>query len=161
MDPDTSASAAPPEPAKDKAQPVPEELRSASPSPAPQATPAGSAASPTEAPKVDVSAGTITRMMGIASTSDLRLLEGRIDLLTAKVSGLVTKVDRVVSMFGSAPSASDIDRLEIQIGTLKGLIKEVLEVISSEADKRALADERVAAQEQSRKLREGIKSSEE
>jgi hypothetical protein len=44
---------------------------------------------------------------------------------------------------------------------LKGLIKEVLEVISSEADKRALADERVAAQEQSRKLREGIKSSEE
>jgi hypothetical protein len=100
-------------------------------------------------------------MMGIASTSDLRLLEGRIDLLTAKVSGLMTKVDRVVSMFGSTPSASDIDRLEIQIGTLKGLIKEVLEVISLEADKRALANERVAAQDQSRKLREGIKSSEE
>jgi hypothetical protein len=99
-------------------------------------------------------------MMGIASSSDLRLLEGRIDLLTAKVSGLVTKVERVVSMFGSAPSASDIDRLEIQIGTLKSLIKEVLEVTSSEADKRALADERTAAQEQSRKLREGIKSSE-
>jgi hypothetical protein len=108
-----------------------------------------------------VSAGTITRMMGIASIADLRLLEGRIDLLTAKVSGLVTKVDRVVSMLGSGPSASDIDRLEIQIGTLKSLIKEVLEVTSSEADKRALADERVAAQEQSRKLREGIKSSEE
>jgi hypothetical protein len=161
MSPDTSTSAVPPEPAKEKPQATSDEARAASPNTAPPVAATGSVASTTDAPKVDVSAGTITRMMGIASTSDLRLLEGRIDLLTAKVSGLMTKVDRVVSMFGSTPSASDIDRLEIQIGTLKGLIKEVLEVISLEADKRALANERVAAQDQSRKLREGIKSSEE
>ncbi len=161
MDSDTSVSTAPPEGVKDKATPAPEEAQVASGSGLPKAAAAGSAAAPADVPKADVSAATITRMMGIASTSDLRLLEGRIDLLTAKVSGLVTKVDRVASMFNSVPSASDIDRLEIQIGTLKGLIKEVLEILSSEADKRALADERVAAQEQSRKLRESIKSSEE
>lgn len=161
MNSDTSTSVALPESAKDKPQPASDEARAASPNTAPPVAAAGSIASTTDAARVDVSAGTITRMMGIASTSDLRLLEGRIDLLTAKVSGLMTKVDRVVSMFGSTPSASDIDRLEIQIGTLKALIKEVLEVISSEADKRALASEKVAAQDQSRKLREGIKSSEE
>jgi hypothetical protein len=161
MTTDTPTSGLSPEPAKDKVPPASDGARLGGSLASPQNAVAGSAATPQDTPKVDVSAGTITRMMGIASTSDVRLLEGRIDLLTAKVSGLVTKVDRVVSMFGSAPSASDIDRLEIQIGTLKALIKEVLEVISSEADNRALASERAAAHEQSRKLREGIKSSEE
>lgn len=161
MNSDTSSPEVPPEAATDKAQAASAETRPTSSNATPSVAATGSAASTTDVARVDVSAGTITRMMGIASTSDLRLLEGRIDLLTAKVSGLITKVDRVVSMFGSTPSASDIDRLEIQVGTLKGLIKEVLEIISSEADNRALANERVAAQEQSRKIREGIKSSEE
>jgi len=146
------------ESSKEKAQGVAEEARPGGAS-SPTVMAAAATAPTADTPKVEVSAGTITRMMGIASTSDLRLLEGRIDLLTAKVSGLVTKLDRILSMFSSVPSASDIDRLEIQIGTLKSLVKEVLEVTSAEADKRALADERAAAQEQGRKLREGIKSS--
>jgi hypothetical protein len=54
----------------------------------------GATGTVTEGPRVEVSAATVTRMMGIATAADLRLLEGRMDLLASKVTGLLTKVDR-------------------------------------------------------------------
>jgi hypothetical protein len=100
-------------------------------------------------------------MLGIATSSELRLLEGRLDLVTAKMAGMVTKLDRVLALISSVPSAADIDRLEAQIGGLKGLIREVLEQTtpSTAPAARELEGQRSAAQEQSRKLREGIKTS--
>lgn len=121
---------------------------------------APSAAS-TEAPRVEVSAATVTRMMGIASTADLRLLEGRVDLLTSKVTGLLTKVDRVLSMFGSIPTSSDVGRLEIQIGAIKSMLRELLEANDGLGAAKRQADAKDAAEEQGRKLREGIRSSSE
>lgn len=114
----------------------------------------------TEPNRVEVSAATVTRMMGIASSSDMKLLEGRVELLSAKVTSLLTKVERAMSMFSSVPSASDIDRLEIQIGTLKSLIREVLENVSSnpQPTERESLDKEVS-QQQSKRLREGIRSS--
>ena len=121
----------------------------------------GSAAPVSDAQRVEVSAATITRMMGIPSISDLKLLEGRVDLLTAKVTGAISKLDRILSMFGSVPTASDIDRLEIQIGTLKSLIKDALEELSAVGASRAVGKDKVTAHEQSKKLRESIRSSSE
>ena len=115
----------------------------------------------TDAPRVEVSAATITRMMGIASTTDLRLLEGRVDLLASKVTGLLTKVDRVLSMFGSVPTSSDIGRLELQIGAVKSMLRELLESTDARGQNVQQADTKGAAEEQSRKLREGIRSSSE
>ncbi len=115
----------------------------------------------TDAPRVEVSAATITRMMGIASTTDLRLLEGRVDLLASKVTGLLTKVDRVLSMFGSVPTSSDIGRLELQMGAVKSMLRELLESTDAKGQHVQQADTKSAAEEQSRKLREGIRSSSE
>jgi hypothetical protein len=113
-----------------------------------------------ESQRMEVSASTVTRMLGIATSSDLRLLEGRLDLLTAKLAGVVTKLDRLVSLVGAVPTAADIDRLEVQIGSLKSLVREVLEQGASTSDGgRTTEGQRSAAQEQSRKLREGIKTS--
>lgn len=129
------------------------------------ATPAATAAiatgTVTDAPRVEVSAATITRMMGIASTTDLRLLEGRVDLLASKVTGLLTKVDRVLSMFGSVPTSSDIGRLELQIGAVKSMLRELLESADARGQNGQQTDTKGAAEEQSRKLREGIRSSSE
>ena len=123
--------------------------------------PSASSTAAAESNRIEVSATTVTRMMGIASSSDIKLLEGRVELLSAKVTSLLTKVERVMSMFSSVPSASDIDRLEIQIGTLKSLIREVLENIgdNSQPSEKGITD-RVVSQQQSKKLREGIRSSE-
>jgi hypothetical protein len=114
-----------------------------------------------DSPRVDVSAATVARMMGIASTSDLRVLEGRIDLLTSKVAAILTKVDRCLSMFSSVPSASDIGRVEVQVAAIKSMMREVLDVVGTEVGPIKERSDREAAQEQSRKLREGIKSSSE
>ena len=127
----------------------------------PTATAAIATGTVTDAPRVEVSAATITRMMGIASTTDLRLLEGRVDLLASKVTGLLTKVDRVLSMFGSVPTSSDIGRLELQMGAVKSMLRELLESTDARGQHGQQADTKSAAEEQSRKLREGIRSSSE
>lgn len=127
----------------------------------PTATAAIATGTVTDAPRVEVSAATITRMMGIASTTDLRLLEGRVDLLASKVTGLLTKVDRVLSMFGSVPTSSDIGRLELQIGAVKSMLRELLESTDARGQNVQQADTKGAAEEQNRKLREGIRSSSE
>jgi len=90
--------------------------------------------------KVEVSAQTITRMMGIASTTDLKILEGRVDLLTSKVSSLLMKVDRVLTMFSTVPTPSDISRLEIQLGSIKSMVREALEAVNGSATRSAASD---------------------
>jgi hypothetical protein len=130
---------------------TPEERSSPSPLPGAGATPAA------EAPRVDVSASTITRMMGIASSNDLRLLESRLDVLTSKVAGLVAKVERVLSMFSGLPSSSDMDRLELQVGTVKSMVRDLSDSLESVA-KRSGPNEKQVAAEQSKKIRDGIKS---
>jgi len=147
MDSGSGAPPAPHEHERDNPQQDGDELRG------------GSAAPVQEGTRVEVSAATITRMMGIAAVSDIKLLEGRIDLLTAKVVSMMAKLDKIVSTLASMPAASDIDRLEIQIGTLKSLVREVLEEIPSAVSPRTREKERAESQEQSRKLRESIKSS--
>lgn len=125
----------------------------------PAVTPAGVTANSAGA-RVEVSAQTITRMMGIASTTDLKLLEGRLDLLTSKVSSMALKLDRVLTMLGSVPTPSDIGRLEIQLGSLKSMLREALESVNSSRGS-SQAESPKAADEQSRKLVEGIRSSSE
>jgi hypothetical protein len=112
-----------------------------------------------DSPRVDVSAATVARMMGIASTSDLRLLEGRVDLLTSKVSAILSKMDRCLSMFSSIPSASDIGRLEVQVAAIKSMMRELLDSVGAPVNPVKEQADRAAAQEQSRKLRDGIKTS--
>jgi hypothetical protein len=111
-----------------------------------------------DGPRVDVSAATVARMMGIASTSDLRLLEGRVDLLTSRVAAILTKMDRCLSMFGSVPTASDIGRLEVQVAAMKSMMRELLDAVGAPVSSGKEQADRAAAQEQSRKLREGIKT---
>lgn len=108
-----------------------------------------------EGPKVDVSAATVTRMMGIATVTDLKLLESRLDLLTAKVTTVVAKVDRILTSVNSLPNGSDMDRIEIQLGSVKAVMKEVLEALDGAGNS---APNKGAAAEQSKKIREGIRT---
>ena len=109
----------------------------------------------TEGPKVEVSAATITRMMGIATLTDIKLIDGKLDLLSTKLNTLTAKVERLTTMLSSAPNASDIDRLDIQVGSVKTLVREVLAAVSDVSNQ---AGDAAASAEQSRKLRAGIKT---
>lgn len=163
--------ASPPPPVEEKVSP-PAEVKAAASAEEKVASPAeerssvaastpASVSAVSESPRVEVSAATVARMMGIASTSDLRVIEGRIDLLTSKVAAILTKVDRCLSMFSSIPTASDIGRLEVQVAAVKTMMKEILDAAGAPVSPVKEQADRELALEQSRKLREGIKSNSE
>jgi hypothetical protein len=89
-----------------------------------------------EGPKVDVSAATITRMMGIAT--------------------VVAKVGRILTSVNALPNSSDMDRIEIQLGSVKSVMREVLEALDGAGN--SANDKGGAAAEQSKKIREGIRT---
>ena len=78
----------------------------------------------------DVSAATVARMMGLATGSELSLLEGKIDLLSTRVNTLTVRMEKVLNVMSKAPTAQDIDRVDINIGSLKTMIRETLESLS-------------------------------
>jgi hypothetical protein len=114
--------------------------------------------SPVANQRVEVSAQTIARMMGIASATDLQVIEGRLDLLASRVSTLMTKVDKVLAGLGALASISDIGRLETQIASMKSMLRDAVESVRGLHDV-PKASEREGSEAQSRKLREGIQSS--
>lgn len=79
-----------------------------------------------EIPRAEVSASTIGRMMGLATTAELKLVEGKLDLIATKVANLTTRMDKVLSILGTTPTGADLERIDVQIGSLKSLIKDVL-----------------------------------
>jgi hypothetical protein len=79
----------------------------------------------TEATK-EVSAATIGRMLGLATSTDLKLLEGKLELIQSKVTNLTVRLEKALSILQSAPTGSDLERIDVQIGGLKSLILEVL-----------------------------------
>jgi hypothetical protein len=62
-------------------------------------------------------------------------------------------------MFGSIPTSSDIGRLEIQVGALKTMLRELLDVSDAGNAQKRQGESKEAAEEQGRKLRENIRSS--
>lgn len=78
------------------------------------------------AAKTEVSASTIGRMMGLATAIDLSLVEGKLDLLSTKVNNLTVRMEKVLAAIQAAPTGTDLERIDVQIGALKLSIKELL-----------------------------------
>ena len=77
-------------------------------------------------PKAEVSAATVGRMLGLASTRELKIVEGKIDLALSKINNITARLEKALSIMASVPSATDLERIDVQIGSLKVLIKETL-----------------------------------
>ncbi|WKZ56532.1 MAG: hypothetical protein QY326_07325 [Bdellovibrionota bacterium] len=88
----------------------------------------------------DVSAATIGRMLGLATLTDLTLLEKKVELLVSKINLLVAKMDKIASAIQQVPSGSDLERIDVQIGALKVLIKDVL--VAKSVQEPATGDDR-------------------
>lgn len=78
------------------------------------------------ASKTEVSATTVGRMLGLASTRELKIVEGKIDLALSKINNITARMEKALSILAAAPSATDLERVDVQIGSLKVLIKETL-----------------------------------
>ena len=77
----------------------------------------------------EVSAATIGRMMGLATLTDLKLLDSKIDLISTKLSGFTVKLDKALTMLNGVPTAADMERLDVQIGSVKTALRETIDSI--------------------------------
>ncbi|RIL11257.1 MAG: hypothetical protein DCC75_02675 [Proteobacteria bacterium] len=97
-------------------------------------SPANADSSQAEQPQINISsekptemsAATIARLMGVATQSDLRLLEGKVDMILGRMSALYTRMEKAITALSQIPTGSDLERIDVQIGSLKNLIREVL-----------------------------------
>jgi hypothetical protein len=96
-------------------------------------------------------------MMGIPTVAELKLLESKIELLSSKLNAITTKMDRISASLGTVPTASDMDRMEIQLGTVKSMTKEIFDLLSRGMP--GVDGEAAAAAEQGKRLRAGIRTS--
>ncbi|MFM1847801.1 MAG: hypothetical protein RL417_1275 [Pseudomonadota bacterium] len=77
-------------------------------------------------PRGEMSAATLGRLMGLATVSELKLIEGKIDLITSKLNNMMVRVDRMIALFNAMPTGADLERIDVQIGALKALIRDTL-----------------------------------
>ncbi len=71
----------------------------------------------------EVSAATIGRMMGLASVRELNLLDSKLELMMSKVNNLTARLERILSILGSAPTGKDLERIDVQIAALRTELK--------------------------------------
>lgn len=77
-------------------------------------------------PRNEVSAATIGMMLGLATSKEVQIIENRLELLTQKISNISTRVEKLIGMAQAMPSGSDLERIDVQIGGLKSMVRDVL-----------------------------------
>lgn len=80
----------------------------------------------------EISAATVGRMMGLATVTEIHLLESKLDLLGTKVANVTTRLEKVLSILQKAPTGSDMERIDVQIGALRTLVRETLTGVAGE-----------------------------
>jgi hypothetical protein len=83
----------------------------------------------------EISVGTVARLMGLATTSELKLMEGKVDLVTAKINAVTVKLEKAITMLNGMATGADLERVDVQIGALRQMIREFLGADAGKAKK--------------------------
>jgi len=70
-------------------------------------------------PNRDITASALLRLLGVPSTTDLHLIESKLDVLSQKITNLSLKLDRMRSL---ETLNQDIDRIDVQLTDVKQLL---------------------------------------
>lgn len=104
-----------------------------------------------ETNKPEISGTAIARMMGVATSTEIKFLESKLDLISGRINNTGVKVDKIISQFQSLPTGSDLERIDVQIGSLKSLIRDLTLLVSGDpatGAKKAKTDPAVKPQNQ-------------
>ncbi len=77
-----------------------------------------------QAPSAELTAAAVGRMLGLATVADINLVEAKIDLLSSKLNQLVVKVEKLLGSIQKGPTGADLERIDVQIGSLKAAMLE-------------------------------------
>ena len=85
-----------------------------------------------ETMKSEVSARAIGRLMGLATVSELRLLDAKLDSISSRMESVVGRVDKCMEQISKLPSGSDHERVEVQLASIRSQLKELLQHLVDE-----------------------------
>jgi len=95
------------------------------------------AATSGEPGRTEMPVSAVARLLGVATATDLGLMEGKMDLIIGKVNALQSRMEKVLTVVNGMPSGADLERIDVQIGALKNLIKESLTGVAAAASSSA------------------------
>ena len=87
---------------------------------------------PSTGPNNEITAATVGRMMGLATVTEVKLLESKLDLLGTKISNITTRLEKALAILQRAPSGADLERIDVQIGALRTLVRDTLAGVAGE-----------------------------
>lgn len=73
----------------------------------------------------EISMGTVVRLMGLATDSEVKLLETKIDTLNTKVATLTNKFERLASELQHLLCKEDLERIDLQLAEIRALTKKI------------------------------------
>jgi Flp pilus assembly secretin CpaC len=100
-----------------------------------------------EAARGEVSAQTIARMMGLTTQTDLKLVEGKLDLLVSRLGTINVRLERVGQSLQQTPTVNDMERIDVQIGTLRSSMRELLQALKGVVEANPDSKDRLAQAE--------------
>ncbi|MCB0345812.1 MAG: hypothetical protein KDD66_11895 [Bdellovibrionales bacterium] len=80
----------------------------------------------------DVPVSTVVRLMGVASSREMALLERKLDLTNQKVANIGHRLDRISEQM--LELFHDIDRTNVQFGDLKDFLRNILGAVLKNVD---------------------------
>lgn len=81
----------------------------------------------------EVSASTIGRMMGLATLAEISLLESKLDAMGSRLNSFGQRLDKILAWIGRAPTGTDLERIDVQIGALRSLIKDTMAGVAADS----------------------------
>lgn len=86
-----------------------------------------------EGNRTDMPVSAVARLLGVATQTDLTLIEGKVDLLLTKLNLMQVRVEKVLTSLAGMPSGADLERIDVQIGSLKSALRDALGTIASDS----------------------------
>lgn len=74
----------------------------------------------------DVPVSTVVHLMGLPTAAQLALLEGKIDILTTRVTTVTTKLERIASELSLIKNDATTDRIDFQLNDIRGLLRRLV-----------------------------------
>lgn len=85
-----------------------------------------------EGTRGEITATTIARLMGLATVSELKLIESKLDLVVSKITNFTARLEKISAILAQAPTGSDLERIDVQIGALRSLIRETFSNVAGQ-----------------------------
>ncbi|MFN8392631.1 MAG: hypothetical protein U0136_20225 [Bdellovibrionota bacterium] len=81
---------------------------------------------PIAGPSRDISLSTFVHLLGLPTAVQISLLETKMDVLTAKVTTLGSKLDRILAELDAVKNDAAVDRIDFQMTEIRSLLRRLV-----------------------------------